>query len=391
VCDKRKICVVTGSRAEYGILRWIIEDLQADQEVTLQLVVTGAHLVPDLGSSYKEIEKDGFRIDRKVEMVLRGDTNSAIGVSYGLGAIGLSNALNSLAPDITILVGDRYEALSAAVAALLLHIPIAHLHGGECTQQVIDEQIRHAITKLAHLHFTSTEAYRKRVIRMGEHPSRVFNVGAPSLESLTRLSLLGKPEIESRLGIKLSECFILLTFHPVSYKSDFGLSELIEIIAALKSYSTYSVVATLGNTDSGGMSINARLTEEIPKIGKASCVFPSLGTLGYLSVLQHASVVVGNSSSGIIEAAAVKTPTINVGGRQQGRIQPQSVINVEPERREIARAVSHALTLDEPPDSDFWMNPYGDGSNSQKIVNAIKEYLCGRPSLTKEFFDDTHS
>ncbi len=373
---KRKICVVTGTRAEYGLLSNLMHEIKQSADFELQLVVTGMHLSSEFGLTYKQIEADSFVIDEKVEMLLSSDTATGIAKSIGLATIGFSSAFERLTPDLIIILGDRFEMLAAAQTALVMQIPIAHIHGGECTFGAYDDAIRHSITKMATWHFTSTESHRKRVIQLGENPKRVWNVGAIGIENILKLPLLTKEELYTDLQLNREQPMILITYHPETNLQTNGVNALLE---ALSNYPTVNLVFTKANADNGGRKINKAIEEFVLKHENAK-VFDSLGQLRYLSAVKYASVVVGNSSSGLIEVPYLQTPTINCGDRQLGREKPNSVFDCLLEASAIEKAVEAALQYKGPYDQIF-----GDGHVVEKIMNQLKEI----PSLTiqKEFYD----
>ena len=314
----KKICVVTGSRAEYGLLRWVMDGIRSSQELNLQVIATGMHLSPEFGLTYLEIEKDGFQINRKLEMLLSSDTPAGITKSMGLGMIGFADVLTELKPDILLVLGDRYETLVAATAAMVALIPIAHISGGESTEGAFDEAFRHSITKMSHLHFVSTEDYRRRVIQLGEDPKRVFNVGAPSLESLLHLTLLEGAALKEAIGIGLGSRSLLITWHPVTLEPGKTREHFQLLVNVLEELENVKLLFTKANADNEGRVINQMINEYVVAHPENSVAHTSLGQLRYLSVLNQVSGVVGNSSSGIIEAPSFRTGTVNIGNRQRG-------------------------------------------------------------------------
>jgi len=382
---KRKICVVTGTRAEYGLLYWLMKEIEVDSELKLQLIVTGMHLSPEFGLTYKEIEKE-FKIDTKIEMLLSSDTSIGISKSMGLAQISFAEVYEKLKPDIVVLLGDRYEIFSAVSAAMIARVPVAHLHGGETTEGAFDEAIRHSITKMSHLHFVATEEYRKRVIQLGEEPKRVFNVGGMGIENIKRLKLLRKEEFEKSIDFKLNRKNILVTFHPVTLENATAkeqFSELLEVIDELKDT---NIIFTKANSDTDGRIINKMIDEYVAKNSHKSIAFTSLGQLRYLSALQFVDAMVGNSSSGLAEAPSFKIGTINIGDRQKGRIKANSVLDCKPQKEDILKAFD-TLYLNEFQDVlTNTQNPYGDGCASAKIIEVLRnidlEHL-----LKKSFFD----
>ena len=312
----RKICVVTGSRAEYGLLYWVLRGIEKADDLELQLVVTGMHLSPEFGYTYRQIEADGFLITRRVEMLLSSDTAAGIGKSMGIGMLGFADTFESLQPDIVLLLGDRFELLAAASVALVAALPIAHIHGGEVTTGAFDEAIRHSITKMSHLHFTATERYRQRVIQLGEHPDRVFNVGAPGLDNIHRLKLLGRSALEEVIGMPLGSHSLLVTWHPVTLQPGRTREDFQILLNALNLLDDIKVIFTKANADTEGSIINQMIDDYVAERAGSAVAHTSLGQLNYLSTVKHVDGVVGNSSSGIIEAPSLCTGTVNIGGVQ---------------------------------------------------------------------------
>lgn len=380
--NKRKICVVTGTRAEYGLLYWLMKGIQSDPDLELQIIATGMHLSPEFGLTYKQIEEDGFVINEKVEMLLSSDTPVGIAKSLGLGTIGFADSLNRLKPDILVLLGDRFEILAAAQAAMIARIPIAHIHGGEVTYGAYDDAIRHAVTKMSYLHFVTTEEHRKRVIRLGEHPNRVYNVGAPGIENIMKLQLLSKKQLEESLGIYLEEPIFLITHHPTTLSTNpiEGIEELLE---ALNNFNNATMIFTKANADDNGRKINNLIGSYVSQKPNKRKIFDSLGQLRYLSLLKYANVVIGNSSSGLIEAPYLKTPTVNIGSRQKGRIRPDSVFDCNPDVKEITEAIIKALNYEFKGDSEYKI--FGNGETSQRILEVLKNINI--KSVAKEFYD----
>ena len=324
---KRKICLVTGTRAEFGVLYWLIDAIHHDDELELQLVVTGMHLSPEFGFTVEEIVKSPFPIAKKIEVLLSSDTPVGISKSIGLGVISFAESLSELQPDIVVLLGDRFEILAAATAAMVARIPIGHIHGGETTEGAIDEAIRHSITKMSHLHFTATETYRKRVIQLGEDPDRVFNTGSPGLDNIEKLNLLGRKSFEEAIDFTLGHKSALITFHPVTLENQTASTHFSELLKALEKFTELSLVFTLPNADTDGRVIIRMIHDFVSKQRKKRIAFTSLGQLRYLSALNHVDVVIGNSSSGLSEVPSFKKPTVNIGDRQKGRLKADSVID----------------------------------------------------------------
>lgn len=381
----RKICVVTGTRAEYGLLYWLMKEIQADATLELQIIVTGMHLSPEFGLTYKEIEKD-FSVNKKVEMLLSSDTSIGISKSMGLAQISFAEAYAELSPDIVVVLGDRFEIFSATTAAMISRIPIAHIHGGETTEGAFDEAIRHSITKMSHLHFVATETYRQRVVQLGESAEKVFNFGAPGLDNIYRLKLLPRIEFEESVGIKLGEKNLLVTFHPVTLEHSTSAQQFQQLLYALDDLTQTHIIFTKANSDTDGRVINAMIDNYVTNNTDKAIAFASLGQLRYLSALQYVDAVVGNSSSGLIEAPSFKVGTINIGDRQKGRIKATSVIDCAPDRNEISSAIKQLYSLDFQKTLLEVSNPYGKGGASKKIAGILSTYpLTG--ILKKSFHD----
>lgn len=383
----RRICVVTGSRAEYGLLYWVMKAIANHPMLELQVVATGMHLSPEFGLTYRQIEADGFCVDAKVEMLLSADTPTAVTKSVGLGMIGFADAYTRLAPDVVVVLGDRFEILAAAQSAAFARIPIAHIHGGETSEGAVDEGIRHAVTKFATWHFVAAEAYRKRVIQLGEHPDRVFNVGAPGLDSLSCLPLLSRAELEDDLVMTLGEPLLLVTYHPATL-GEWPPGEAVErLLAALDRFQAATVVFTYPNADAGGREIIGRLKEyEASNPGRVKG-FTSLGQLRYLSLLVQADVVVGNSSSALIEAPVARTATVDVGPRQRGRLKADSVLEADEDADAIAARISEALSPAFQAGLSQVSSLYGSGGASQRIVDELTRLQA---LAAKPFFDIEH-
>lgn len=383
----RRICVVTGSRAEYGLLFWVMKTVAEHPALALQIVATGMHLSPEFGLTYQQIEADGFQIDAKVEMLLSADTPTAVAKSVGLGMIGFADAYARLAPDVVVVLGDRFEILAATQSATLARIPIAHIHGGETSEGAVDEGIRHAVTKFSSWHFVAAEAYRKRVVQMGEHPDKVFNVGAPGLDNLAKLPLLTREELETDLGISLGSPLLLVTYHPATLGDIRPVEAVDRLLAALERFPQATVVFTYPNADAGGREIVARLRDfEGRHPGKAKG-FTSLGQLRYLSLLVQADVVVGNSSSALIEAPAARTASVDIGPRQRGRLKAASVLEAPEEAEGIAEKIAQALSPEFQASLDRVESLYGHVGASQRIVDKL---ACLAVPKAKSFFDIQH-
>lgn len=383
--SKRKICVFTGTRAEYGLLKPLMDEVKNDPDLELQILVSGMHLSPEFGLTYKEIEKDGFKIDEKVEMLLSSDTHIGTAKSIGVGILGFSDALSRLMPDIVVVLGDRFEALAFGISAYVLRIPIAHLYGGEATWGSYDEGFRNTLTKLSYLHFTSTEEYRKRVIQMGEHPEKVFNVGAIGIDNIKKMKLLSKQEIEERLNIKFKERNLLITFHPVTLDSGVSDKHFFELLKVLNELNDTLLIFTKANADAEGRKINHMIHKFVSENPHKAVAFTNLGQLLYLSIMRYVDGVVGNSSSGIIEAPSFKIGTVNIGDRQRGRIKAKSVIDCEPNYQDIKDAISKLYSDEFRNMLKDVINPYGDGNSAIRIKNILKNTEI--KDIKKYFFD----
>ena len=381
----RKICVVTGTRAEYGLLRWVIDGIHRASDLQLQIIATGMHLSPEFGFTYREIEKDGFYIDRKVEMLLSSDTTVGLAKSMGLGLIGFGEALQQLQPDLMLVLGDRFELLSAAAAAMVARIPVAHLHGGEATEGLIDEPIRHSITKMSHLHFVAAEEYRKRVIQLGENPERVFLVGGLGIDNIKKLDLLDRSALETALDFELGSRNLLITFHPVTLENDTSAQQLTELISALKTLKDTNMVFTMTNADTDGRVLIDMVKQFVSDHPNAR-FYSSLGQLRYLSCIKHVDGVVGNSSSGLLEVPSFAKGTINIGDRQRSRLKAESVIDCDPEKESILSALQRLYSKEFQVVLKTVKNPYGEGGASQKVVETLTKVSL-KDILKKSFFD----
>jgi UDP-N-acetylglucosamine 2-epimerase (non-hydrolysing)/GDP/UDP-N,N'-diacetylbacillosamine 2-epimerase (hydrolysing) len=382
----RKLAVITGSRAEYGLLYWLLQEIQADTALELQLVVTGMHLSPEFGLTYRSIEQDGFHIAAKVEMLLSSDTPIGIAKSMGLGVISFADTLANLKPDVVVVLGDRYEIFAAVQAAMALNIPVAHLHGGETTEGAMDEAIRHGITKMSHLHFVAADAYRQRVIQLGESPERVFNVGGVALDNLKRLNLLNREQFETALDFKLAPLNFLVTYHPVTLSQTSAKASAQALLDALDAFPQANIIFTKANADAGGRVINQLLEEYAAAQPERVYLTTSLGQLKYLSAIQLVDVVIGNSSSGLIEVPALHKPTVNIGERQQGRLKAASVIDCSEESSAIQQAINYALSAEFQTQLPNVVSLYGQAGASLKIKEVLKNYNL-HDILMKKFYD----
>ena len=380
---KRKICIVTGTRAEYGLLYCLMKEIQADPELELQIIATGMHLAPEFGLTYKVIEADGFVIDFKVEMLLASDTVVGITKSIGLGVIGFADALETLKPDLLVLLGDRFEILAAAQAALVARLPIAHLFGGDTTEGAFDEAIRHSITKMAHLHFVSNEQSAARVRQMGENPDYVYNFGSTGIDLIKRVERLSRDEIEKQIGYTFQKKNLLVTFHPATLEEHSPESQFQELLDALDQLgSNTGVIFTYPNADTAGRALIPMIDSFVAEHPQAKA-YASLGQLRYLSVMAQVDAVVGNSSSGLYETPSFKIPTVNIGDRQKGRLQAASVINCAVDSNLIGEAINAAFAMD----CSAVVNPFGDGDSSQKVKDILKNSQLDETLLKKHFFD----
>jgi len=384
---KKKVCIVTGTRAEYGLFYPLLKRLKSANEFEIRIIATGMHLSPEFGHTYKEIEGDGFPVDEKVEMLLSSDTETGISKSIGIGIISFAEVFGRSKPDLLIVLGDRFETFAAAVAAFIARIPVAHLHGGEVTDGVIDDSLRHSITKMAYLHFTSAEKYRQRVIQLGESPDRVFNVGALGIDAIRQTELLLKPELEERLNFQFGKKTALVTYHPVTLENATSEAQFRELLKALEEFDDLKIIFTHPNADTDGRVIIRLIDEYVTRNPERARSFPSLGTLKYLSTMKYVDLVAGNSSSGIIEAPSFQKPAVNIGDRQKGRIKAESIIDCMPVHDDIAAAIKKALSADFRETCMDVTNPYGDGNAAARIVDILKYELLNEITLKKGFFD----
>ena len=382
---KRKICVVTGTRAEYGLLYWLMKEIDADTALDLQIIATGMHLFEEFGNTYQQIEKDGFSIDKKVDISLLSDSKLAISKSMGIGITECSKAFADLRPDLLVVLGDRFEIFSAVSAAMIAKIPVAHLHGGEATEGAFDEYIRHSITKMSHLHFAATDEYRNRIIQLGECPSRVFNVGGLGVDNINKLQLLSKSDFVNIINFELGQKNILVTFHPVTLENSTSGTQFQALLDSISELKNTKIIFTKANSDTDGRIINSMIDNYVAKHNN-TIAFASMGQLNYLSALQFMDAVVGNSSSGLLEAPSFKIATIDIGDRQKGRIKADSVISCLPTKESIDSAFDKSYSEDFQNIVDNTKNLYGDGGSSKMVVKVIKNFdLNG--ILKKTFYD----
>ncbi|MGO4692875.1 UDP-N-acetylglucosamine 2-epimerase [Paenibacillus sp. 2TAB26] len=381
----RKICIITGTRAEYGLLCRIMREIQNDDELDLQLVVTGMHLSPEFGLTYKQIEEDGFEIDEKIEMLLSSDTPPGIAKSMGIAILGFADAFQRLQPDVLVLLGDRFEILSAAQTALVMRIPVAHISGGELTEGAIDESIRHSLTKMSHIHFTANEEYTKRVIQLGEQPNRVFNVGDLGVENIRKMSFLSKEELDEFYGYNLKK-FFLVTFHPCTLEVETAEEQMANLLLALNDFPDYQIIFTKSNADSEGRRINQLIDDYTATNPDRVKSFFSLGQLRYLSTMKYSKLVIGNSSSGVTEAPALSRPTINIGSRQEGRLMASSIINCNPIKDDIIKSIQWALSTEFQRSLAHINLKYDGTTTSKNIINLLKN-IDLRDIIKKSFYD----
>ena len=381
----RKICVITGTRADYGLLQWVMAKIKLDKSLKLQVIATGMHLSPEHGNTYTEIINDGFKIDFKVENLLNSDTAVGVSKSVGLGVIGFADAYNILKPDLILLLGDRFEILSAATAALIGNCPIAHLHGGETTEGAFDEAIRHSITKMSQIHFVSNEIYRNRVLQLGEDPSYTFISGGLGVDAITKTKLYNKKDLERELDFKFYKKNLLITFHPETLEKDHGINQLDELLLALDTLTDTGLIFTMPNADTGGKEIGKRIIKYV-STKKNAAVYKSLGQKKYLSCIKYTDAVVGNSSSALAESPTFKKGSINIGDRQKGRLKASSVIDCQPNKTSILSAISKLYSKSFTQNLINVENPYGNGGASEFIVKIIKKVQLEK--ITKKKFND---
>ncbi|MEL4429220.1 UDP-N-acetylglucosamine 2-epimerase [Shewanella mangrovisoli] len=383
----RKICVVTATRAEYGLLKPLLHEIEKDQDLTLQLVATGTHLSPEFGYTLKEIETDRYPIAKKVEILLSSDSSIGVSKSMGLAQISFSEVYDDLQPDIVVVLGDRYELLPIVLAANVANIPVAHISGGELTEGVLDEMFRHAITKLSHLHFTAIESYRNRVVQMGESPERVFTVGEIGLDNLRTMQFMSKEELEINLGRKLFSKNLLVTYHPDTTDNlDSIVASFKTILEALDELKDTLLIFTKANSDRGGRKINDMIDKYVSINEDRSISFTSLGQKRYLSLLNYIDAIIGNSSSGIVETPSFKLPSINIGSRQQGRIRAKSTIDVDCELDSIRQSIKKIYSSEFINEIKGVINPYDKGASGKKVKDILKEYDLNTLKV-KKFYD----
>lgn len=382
----RRVCVVTGARSEYGLLRHVMRGIYESKFLDLRVLVTGTHLSAEFGNTYREIEDDGFHISKKLEILLSSDSPAAVTKSMGLGLVGAADALSEIQPDLMLVLGDRYEIFPIVAAAMVHRVPVAHIHGGESTEGLIDESIRHSITKMSHLHFVATEAYRRRVIQLGEQPSRVFCVGGMGVDCISKTSLLSRMQLESTLDLKFGKPCLMITFHPVTLENASAEEQMTELLQALEDIPDANFIFTMPNGDTEGRVLFQLIDNFVKKHSERSKAFTSLGQLRYLSCLQFVDVVVGNSSSGLLEVPSFCKPTVNIGDRQRGRAKAASVIDCEPNKVAIKASIYKALSESFRANAATVENPYGNGGASEKIIRIL-ETTQFDALLKKSFYD----
>lgn len=385
----RKVCVVTGTRADYGLLRWVMQGINDSELLDLQLIVTGMHLSPEFGHTVQAIEADGFSIDRKVEMLLSSDTPVGITKSMGLGMIGFADALTELQPDLLVVLGDRYEIFAAASAALIACVPIAHLHGGELTEGAFDDAIRHSITKMSHLHFVAADEYRKRVIQLGEQPANVYNVGGLGVDNILRLELLSRLQLEEELDFKLAKRNLLITFHPATLERRSSSDQMNELLTALAQLKNVGLIFTMPNADTDSRILFSQINEFCESYPMARA-YTSLGQLRYLSCIKHVDGVIGNSSSGLLEVPSFRKGTVNIGDRQRGRLCAASVISCSADSASITESINKLFSPSFIGMLSSVKNPYGDGGASTAIVKTLEQRSLAN-IYKKHFFNLNHS
>ncbi|WP_375304896.1 UDP-N-acetylglucosamine 2-epimerase [Bradyrhizobium sp. A11] len=379
----RKICFVTGSRADFGLLVWPMRAIRETPGLTLQLVATGMHFAPEFGYTFSAIGHEGFEVDARVETLLSSDTGAGVAKSVGLGVIGFADTFTQLQPDLVVVLGDRFEMFAAAQAAMFMRLPMAHLFGGDVTEGAVDESTRHAISKMSHLHFTSNQDSARRLMQLGEHPSRIHTIGSVGIDAIKHLDLIDRDGISRAIGMPLGERNALITFHPVTVEAGRSVAELDELFAALLTLDpAFRFVFTLANADAEGRALNARI--EAFAAGRPNTMaVASLGQLRYLSLMNQVDVVIGNSSSGVLEAPSFGVPTVDIGDRQKGRARAASVFHAAPERAAIAGAITAALQRGR----QATTNPYGDGESSRRFADIVAGIPDFRQLLAKGFYE----
>ncbi len=382
----RRICVFSGGRAEYGLLKPLLDELKDCSDVELKILVSGTHLSREFGLTYKEIERDGFICDEKVEMILSSDTSISVCKSMGLGMIGFSEALTRIKPDLLVILGDRFESMAVATTAVICRIPIAHIQGGEKTLGAFDEYIRHSITKMSFLHFVTTNEYFDRVVQLGEHPDRVFNFGAINVDAMKKVRILTKVKLEKAIGFSLGERSLLVTYHPVTLENGTAEESFMQILEAIRSFDNLRVVFTKTNADTEGRVINKLIDQYVDDNQNNAISFTSMGQLHYINALRYVSAVAGNSSSGIIETPTFKVPTVNIGDREKGRVIADNVINCDQNVKSIREALTTVLSIQFKKSLHKMSNPYEQGSTAKKISCILQDHKIPK-TTKKEFYD----
>ncbi|MBS1492827.1 MAG: UDP-N-acetylglucosamine 2-epimerase (hydrolyzing) [Bacteroidetes bacterium] len=380
---KNKICIATGTRAEYGLLNPLMTLIKKDKNLELQIIATAMHLSPEFGMTVNEIEKDGFKVTEKIEMLLSADTDTAIVKAMGLAMISASDVFNRLKPDLLVILGDRYEMMALATSAYLMNIPIAHIAGGETTEGAFDEGIRHSITKMSSLHFAATEIYKKRIIQLGENPKSVYNVGALGLDNIKNLKLISKKDLEKDLNLTFDSKTALVTFHPVTLDKESPKKQFEKVLSALEKFPQMKLIFTMPNSDTGGREIIEMVNKFVAKRNNAYA-FTNLGQKRYLSTLKNVDLVIGNSSSGIVEVPFMGIPTINIGDRQKGRIMSESIISVKCGTADIVSGIKKAISIKR--NSSANKSPYGNGTAAKQMLTIIKKNI-NNISSKKKFYD----
>lgn len=384
---KKKIYIITGSRAEYGLLYPLIKEIMSSGLFDLRIIATGMHLKKEFGLTYKEIEADGFKIERKIKILSSKDSAVDITEAIGHGCSGFANVFKEVKPDTVIVLGDRFEIFAAAIAAFIANIPLVHLHGGELTEGLIDDAIRHSITKMSYLHFTSTETYRKRVIQLGEEPNRVFNVGALGIDNIKSLKYIPKHELVRALNFKFGKKSILVNFNPVTLEKNSSKRQFMKVLSALSALKDVRIIFTRPNADTDGRIIIKLIDQFVKNNSDRSVAFASLGRVKYLSTMKYVDAVLGNSSSGIIETASFKKPTVNIGDRQRGRLKPINVIDCAPVKSDILNALHVAFSNEFSRKCRSLKNPYGDGKTAKRIVKILTKKFTNNINLKKRFYN----
>ena len=382
----RSICVITGTRAEYGLLYWVMKAIESEPNLQLQLIVTGMHLSPEFGLTVNEIIKDGFKINKRIEMILSGDTPSDISKSVGVGFFGFADAYKDLNPDLIILLGDRYELIPAAYTANIFRIPVCHIHGGECTEGLIDEATRHSITKMSQLHMVANKIYFKRVQQLGEQKNRIFLVGGMGIDNIKKFKFLKKKDLEEQLNFKFGNKNLLITFHPVTLEKNTSEEQIKNLLKALDAFKDIRLIFTKPNSDTYGRKIIYLIDEYVKKNQDRASSFISLGQLKYLSVLKYVDGVVGNSSSGLLEVPTYKIGTVNIGDRQRNRLKASSVIDCKPNEKDIIKSLKKLYSKSFQKKIKKTTNPYGNGGSAKKIIKILKS-LNYDNLLIKKFYD----